>query len=90
MQRANKILTTYCFTSRFPTFSLQKELYRNILLRDFNALQGGSGGSRTAILNIVMQLRKCAGHPYLFPGVEDRSLPPLGEHLVRRFPCYFP
>lgn len=22
------------------------------------------------------------GHPYLFPGVEDRSLPPLGEHLV--------
>ncbi|KAL7579857.1 hypothetical protein ACA910_004869 [Epithemia clementina (nom. ined.)] len=61
--------------------AMQKELYRNILLRDFNALQGGSG-SRTAILNIVMQLRKCAGHPYLFPGVEDRSLPPLGEHLV--------
>ena len=29
-----------------------------------------------------MQLRKCAGHPYLFPGVEDRTLPPLGEHLV--------
>ena len=29
-----------------------------------------------------MQLRKCAGHPYLFPGAEDRSLPPLGEHLV--------
>uniref|UniRef100_A0A7S2V7T2 Chromatin-remodeling complex ATPase chain n=1 Tax=Entomoneis paludosa TaxID=265537 RepID=A0A7S2V7T2_9STRA len=62
--------------------AMQKEQYRNILLRDFNALQGGSGGSRTAILNIVMQLRKCAGHPYLFPGVEDRTLPPLGEHLV--------
>ena len=29
-----------------------------------------------------MQLRKCAGHPYLFPGAEDRTLPPLGEHLV--------
>jgi len=62
--------------------SMQKAQYRNILLRDFNALQGGAGGSRSAILNIVMQLRKCAGHPYLFPGAEDRSLPPLGEHLV--------
>lgn len=61
--------------------SMQKKLYRDILVRDIDAIQGNSG-SRTAILNIVMQLRKCAGHPYLFPGVEDRSLPPLGEHLV--------
>ena len=60
---------------------MQKELYRNILIRDIDAIQGTSG-SRTAILNIVMQLRKCSGHPYLFPGVEDRTLPPLGEHLV--------
>jgi SWI/SNF-related matrix-associated actin-dependent regulator of chromatin subfamily A member 5 len=63
--------------------ALQKKLYRDILLRDFDAIQGhGSSGSRSALLNIVMQLRKCAGHPYLFPGVEDRTLPPLGEHLV--------
>jgi len=61
--------------------SMQKKLYRDILIRDIDAIQGTSG-SRTAILNIVMQLRKCAGHPYLFPGVEDRTLPPLGEHLV--------
>eukprot|EP00804_Cyclotella_cryptica_P021885 CCRYP_000846-RA/>CCRYP_000846-RA protein AED:0.28 eAED:0.28 QI:206/0.85/0.87/1/1/1/8/1264/1475 len=63
--------------------ALQKKLYKDILMRDLDTLTGGSGGgSRTAVLNIVMQLRKCAGHPYLFPGVEDRSLPPLGEHLV--------
>lgn len=64
--------------------AMQKKLYKDILLRDVNMLQGGSNGSgsQTAILNIVMQLRKCAGHPYLFPGAEDRSLPPLGEHLV--------
>ena len=64
--------------------AMQKKLYKDILLRDIDVLQGNGGGSgnRTAILNIVMQLRKCAGHPYLFPGVEDRSLPPLGEHLV--------
>jgi SWI/SNF-related matrix-associated actin-dependent regulator of chromatin subfamily A member 5 len=61
--------------------AMQKKLYRDILIRDIDSLQRGSG-NRTAILNIVMQLRKCAGHPYLFPGAEDRSLPPLGEHLV--------
>ncbi|GMI09136.1 hypothetical protein TrVE_jg12629 [Triparma verrucosa] len=63
---------------------MQKKLYKEILLRDIDTVQGTSGGGqgRTAVLNIVMQLRKCAGHPYLFPGQEDRSLPPLGEHLI--------
>lgn len=61
--------------------AMQKKLYRDILMRDIDAINGNSG-NRTAILNIVMQLRKCAGHPYLFPNVEDRTLPPLGEHLV--------
>jgi SWI/SNF-related matrix-associated actin-dependent regulator of chromatin subfamily A member 5 len=45
--------------------AVQKKLYKDILIRDIDALQGKSG-NRTAILNIVMQLRKCAGHPYLF------------------------
>lgn len=62
--------------------ALQKKLYKEILMRDIDVLKG-STGSHTAVLNIVMQLRKCAGHPYLFPGVEDRSLPPLGEHLIQ-------
>ena len=69
---------TILFTGMSTT---QKKLYKEILMRDIDVLKGGSG-SHTAVLNIVMQLRKCAGHPYLFPGVEDRSLPPLGEHLV--------
>jgi len=30
-----------------------------------------------------MQLRKVCNHPYLFEGVEDPSLPVLGEHLVQ-------
>lgn len=55
---------------------MQKTLYRQILLRDIDQINGsmaaaGSGsnsqGGRTAILNIVMQLRKCCNHPYLFP-----------------------
>lgn len=63
---------------------MQKQLYKRLLLRDIEAITGkntGSGG-KTAILNIVMQLRKCCNHPYLFEGVEDRTLEPLGQHLV--------
>jgi len=63
---------------------MQKQLYKKLLLRDLDSITGGpaSGSNRTAVLNIVMQLRKCCGHPYLFEGLEDRSLDPLGEHLV--------
>jgi SWI/SNF-related matrix-associated actin-dependent regulator of chromatin subfamily A member 5 len=62
---------------------MQKQLYKKLLLRDLDSLTGKtSNKNRTAILNIVMQLRKCCGHPYLFEGMEDRSLDPLGEHLV--------
>jgi SWI/SNF-related matrix-associated actin-dependent regulator of chromatin subfamily A member 5 len=67
--------------------TMQKNLYKQILLRDIDtintaAVTGNSQQSRTAILNIVMQLRKCCNHPYLFPNQEDRSLNPMGEHLV--------
>eukprot|EP01038_Epipyxis_sp_PR26KG_P008238 gene8238-11148_t len=65
--------------------AVQKNVYRQVLLRDIDAINGAGNtsgnGSRTAILNIVMQLRKCCNHPYLFPGVEDRTLDPMGDHL---------
>ncbi|KAG7386000.1 hypothetical protein PHYPSEUDO_000855 [Phytophthora pseudosyringae] len=62
---------------------MQKVLYKSLLLRDMNTIMGGSGGvSKSALQNIVMQLRKCCGHPYLFEGQEDRSLDPLGDHVV--------
>lgn len=50
-------------------------------MRDIDTVNGANVG-RTAILNIVMQLRKCCNHPYLFPNTEDRNLDPMGEHLV--------
>jgi SWI/SNF-related matrix-associated actin-dependent regulator of chromatin subfamily A member 5 len=62
---------------------MQKQLYKKLLLRDLDTFTGqGNNKNKTAVLNIIMQLRKCCGHPYLFEGVEDRTLDPLGEHLV--------
>lgn len=61
---------------------MQLELYRNLLKKDVDAING-RGGDRVRLLNILMQLRKCCNHPYLFDGVEDRSLDPFGDHLVQ-------
>jgi SWI/SNF-related matrix-associated actin-dependent regulator of chromatin subfamily A member 5 len=44
-------------------------LYASILKKDVDAING-KGGERSRLLNIVMQLRKCANHPYLFEGQE--------------------
>ncbi|GMH56592.1 hypothetical protein TrST_g9056 [Triparma strigata] len=62
--------------------AMQKELYKKLLLRDIDSLSSKGETGRTAVLNIIMQLRKACGHPYLFEGMEDRTLHPLGEHLV--------
>lgn len=63
-----------------PMTSLQRQVYRNILKKDFDAITGSA--DRSKLNNLLMQMRKCCNHPYLFDGVEDRSLDPLGEHLI--------
>jgi SWI/SNF-related matrix-associated actin-dependent regulator of chromatin subfamily A member 5 len=64
-----------------PMSAMQKKLYANLLKKDVDAING-KGGERSRLLNIVMQLRKCCNHPYLFEGQEPG--PPFveGEHLV--------
>lgn len=61
--------------------SMQLNLYKDLLKKDVDAING-KGGDRVRLLNILMQLRKCCNHPYLFDGVEDRTLDPFGDHLV--------
>merc|ERR1719460_3133511 len=65
---------------------MQRNQYKNILKRDMDALYQSSGAALTAnksrLLNLVMQLRKCCNHPYLFEGVEDKTLDPFGDHIV--------
>mmetsp|Transcript_2589 Transcript_2589/g.5909 ORF Transcript_2589/g.5909 Transcript_2589/m.5909 type:complete len:921 (-) Transcript_2589:134-2896(-) len=63
--------------------ALQRSVYKGVLDKNLLELLGESKKQgKTKLLNIVMQLRKAANHPYLFEGVEDRTLPVFGEHLI--------
>ena len=71
---------TILFTSLAP---IQRDVYKQCLLREISTVQGSAAQKASGpLLNLVMQLRKCCNHPILFPHVEDRTLPALGEHLV--------
>lgn len=64
---------------------MQRTWYQRILERDIEAINGQAKGkeSKTRLLNIVMQLRKCCNHPYLFDGAEPGPPFTTDEHLVR-------
>jgi SWI/SNF-related matrix-associated actin-dependent regulator of chromatin subfamily A member 5 len=47
---------------------MQQTWYKKLLQKDIATLSGGA--DRSKLLNIVMQLRKCCNHPYLFQGAE--------------------
>jgi SWI/SNF-related matrix-associated actin-dependent regulator of chromatin subfamily A member 5 len=63
---------------------MQVKWYKKILEKDIDAVNGagGKGESKTRLLNIVMQLRKCCNHPYLFEGAEPGPPYTTDEHLV--------
>jgi SWI/SNF-related matrix-associated actin-dependent regulator of chromatin subfamily A member 5 len=55
---------------------LQVELYRKILLKR------PLSGEKESYKNVLMQLRKCCDHPYLFNGIEPEDADPIGEHVI--------
>uniref|UniRef100_A0A8H7YAC3 Chromatin remodeling factor mit1 n=1 Tax=Psilocybe cubensis TaxID=181762 RepID=A0A8H7YAC3_PSICU len=67
---------------------LQKEIYRSILSHNLSLLNGltqpssGPGSiQKGRINNVLMQLRKCLQHPYLYDeGIEPRNLPAQETH----------
>ncbi|KAL1310528.1 hypothetical protein AAFC00_000812 [Neodothiora populina] len=63
---------------------MQVNWYKKILEKDIDAVNGAAGKkeSKTRLLNIVMQLRKCCNHPYLFDGAEPGPPYTTDEHLV--------
>jgi SWI/SNF-related matrix-associated actin-dependent regulator of chromatin subfamily A member 5 len=60
---------------------MQQTWYTKILQKDAHELNALGGPDRVRLLNILMQLRKCCNHPYLFDGAE--SGPPYtdGPHI---------
>lgn len=52
---------------------MQKEQYRFILNRNYAELNKGvKGAGQASLLNIVMDLKKCCNHPFLFQGFRDK------------------
>ena len=44
--------------------------YTRILMKDIDIVNGAGKVEKLRLLNILMQLRKCCNHPYLFDGAE--------------------
>lgn len=44
--------------------------YTKILMKDIDVVNGAGKSDKMRLLNILMQLRKCTNHPYLFDGAE--------------------
>ncbi|XP_023225799.1 chromodomain-helicase-DNA-binding protein Mi-2 homolog [Centruroides sculpturatus] len=61
------------FIVRVDLTPLQKKYYKFILTRNFEALNAKGGGHQVSLLNIMMDLKKCCNHPYLFPGAAQEA-----------------
>ncbi|KAK9433486.1 SNF2 family N-terminal domain-containing protein [Lipomyces doorenjongii] len=60
---------------RVELSDMQTEYYKNIISRNYTALNAGAtGGSQLSLLNIMMELKKASNHPYLFPNAENNFL----------------
>lgn len=70
-----------------PMTEMQLEWYQRLLLKDLDAVNTNKGGAgrdgKMRLLNVVMQLRKCCNHPYLFEGAEPGPPFTTDEHLVQ-------
>ncbi|XJO76806.1 hypothetical protein BDV3_007283 [Batrachochytrium dendrobatidis] len=64
--------------------TMQRMWYKRLLEKDIDAVNGAAGRkeSKTRLQNIVMQLRKCCNHPYLFDGAEPGPPYTTDQHLV--------
>ena len=62
---------------------MQREWYTKILSKDIDIVNGAGKVDRMRLLNILMQLRKCCNHPYLFDGAEPGPPYTTDYHLVK-------
>ena len=59
---------------RVELSDIQLDYYKNILTRNYAALNEGSKGQKQSLLNIMMELKKASNHPYMFPNAEEKIL----------------
>ena len=61
--------------------------YTKILMKDIDVVNGAGKSDKMRLLNILMQLRKCCNHPYLFDGAEPGTYNFVGpKYFVVSFP----
>jgi SWI/SNF-related matrix-associated actin-dependent regulator of chromatin subfamily A member 5 len=56
--------------------------YTKVLMKDIDIVNGAGKIEKMRLQNILMQLRKCCNHPYLFDGAEPGPPYTTDEHLV--------
>uniref|UniRef100_A0A915MIE9 Uncharacterized protein n=1 Tax=Meloidogyne javanica TaxID=6303 RepID=A0A915MIE9_MELJA len=61
---------------------LQREWYTKILMKDIDILNSSGKVEKARLMNILMHLRKCTNHPYLFDGAEPGPPFTTDKHLV--------
>jgi chromodomain-helicase-DNA-binding protein 4 len=71
---------------------LQRQWYRSLLTKSYPVLLGksdttGSGQRPSMLKNLMMELRKCCNHPYLFPGVEPQQAQQQPEEYLKVGVC---
>ncbi|KAL1973650.1 hypothetical protein VTN31DRAFT_6285 [Thermomyces dupontii] len=59
---------------RVELADVQLEYYRNILTKNYAALNEGAKGQKQSLLNIMMELKKASNHPLMFPSAEAKLL----------------
>lgn len=59
---------------RVELSDLQTDYYKNIITKNYSALNAGNSGSQISLLNVMSELKKASNHPYLFDGAEERAL----------------
>jgi SWI/SNF-related matrix-associated actin-dependent regulator of chromatin subfamily A member 5 len=63
--------------------AMQRQWYTKILMKDIDLLNSATNKTdRVRLLNIIMQLRKCCNHPYLFDGAEPGPPYTTDQHIV--------
>eukprot|EP01135_Chromosphaera_perkinsii_P012248 Nk52_evm19s2622 gene=Nk52_evmTU19s2622 len=62
---------------------MQREYYTKILMKDLDLINsGGAKTEKVRLLNVLMQLRKCCNHPYLFDGAEPGPPYTTDVHII--------